>query len=186
MGRSWGQRLLFKCNWILLEGSLVPNPYSRAGRTWEQGYLEGTSKSDFLSEQRKKESIILNSFYAFFNKEKRNAWFIFVSFRKRKKECISLNLFFVLFRKNAKERAFLNSAFLFAAEGKKEICHTKLILHFLVGQRTMKSAEILFLENWFFRKVHAPNMPSEFDSSFPGRSKDDEISWNSFSRKLIF
>ena len=37
--------------------------------------------------------------------------------------------------------------FSFCSGRKKEICHASLIFHFLVGQSTMKSAEILFLEN---------------------------------------
>ena len=57
-----------------------------------------------------------------------------------------LNSIFRFSTERKKERAFLNSVFLFSAERKKEIRHANLIFHFLVGQRTMKSAEIHFLE----------------------------------------
>ena len=47
--------------------------------------------------------------------------------------------------------------FSFSTERKKEICYTKLIFYILVGQRTMKSAEIPFLESRFIssaRTIH--------------------------------
>ena len=77
-----------------LEGSLVPRPYSRAGRAWERGYLESAGKSSiscfvYVREKEKEiyhsefllyffrkgkdESVILNSFVFSSDKGKRNA-----------------------------------------------------------------------------------------------------------------
>ena len=38
----------------------------------------------------------------------------------------------------------------------------------------------------FFCRKEKGNMPREVDFSFPGRSKYNEISRNSFSKKLIY
>ena len=58
-----------------------------------------------------------------------------------------LNSVFLFSAERKKERVFMNSVCFFSAKRKKEIRRAKLIFHFLVGQSTMKSAEIHFLEN---------------------------------------
>ena len=126
-------------------------------------------------------------------KKKRNLISCFVSFRKkenvfflpkREKECISFSLFFVFSRKRAKATCFQNSVFLFApfvfaTERKKEKCHTVLIFHFLVGQRTMRSADLppSLLPPSFLPPFLPPSIPPSLPPSLPPLS---------FSRKLLF
>ena len=160
MGRYWGQRSLFKCNWILLEGSHVPRPCSHVGESLETRLPEGCRQIQFpilfFVRKRKKEFIILNFFLCFLQGEKgirivsfaiafmlssekgkRNAsvWICFLfSLEKRQKECVSELCFsFCLERKKKK--------------GKRKYCMGEFDFSFLVGQRPMKSAEI---QNWFF------------------------------------
>ena len=59
---------------------------------------------------------------------------------------------------------FLNSVFLFAVQ----ICHVKMMFHFLVGQRVMKSAELLCLEIDFLvgrKSAHTKDEPWRADIS---------------------
>ena len=59
MGRSWGQRPLIKCNWILQEGSRVHRPCSCVERAWEQRFLESTANpiSYFVFVRKKEKGI---------------------------------------------------------------------------------------------------------------------------------
>ena len=75
--------------------------------------------------------------------------------------CISLNLFLFCLEKRQKERMFLISVFRFAVQ----ICHVKLIFHFLVGQRAMKSAELLFDFLVGRKSAHTKDEPRRADIS---------------------
>ena len=100
---------------VQLEGILIPNPHLHAGR----GYLEGAGKSNFLSEKgkknsfwipfifkkRKKECILLNSF--------------FVSFRKWEKKLIILNSFYAIFRSGERSAFFWTPFMLSSVKGKR-------------------------------------------------------------------
>ena len=87
--------------------------------------------------------------------------FVFSCLEKTKKERAFLNSIFLFSAERKKQQAFLNSVFLFSAERKKEIRLAKLIFHFLVGQSTIKSVEILSLEIDLLvgRKVHGLTSP---------------------------
>ena len=59
MGRSWGQRSLIKCNWILQEGSLVHRSCPCVERAWERCFLESTATpiSYFVFVRKKEKGI---------------------------------------------------------------------------------------------------------------------------------
>ena len=158
-------------------GSLVPRPHSHAGRAWEQGkfnflFCFRRNSSFWISfcvsfgkGKRKKECIIMNSFLFSSEKEKRNQSFYFLQINE--KGMYDLEFILCFFQK--KEKGMHKSEFVFL------FCSEK-------GKGTRVS-EFRFS---FFRRKEKGNTPRKVDFSFPGTSNDDEISWNSFSRKLIY
>ena len=210
MGRSWGQRSLIKCNWILLEGSLIPRPCLCAGRAWEQGYLEGAGKSNFLfcfcAKKRKKEFIIPNSFLCFLREREKGiriAWFAipFMLSSEKGKRTPSFWIPFLLSWEKGKRNPslipFVNSSdkwkrnawfripFLFPSEKRKKEC-IRLSLFFVFFRKKAKGTRVSEFYFSFCQGKEKGNMPRVFNFSFPGRSKYDKISWNSFSKKLIY
>ena len=126
MGRSWGQRSLIKCNWILLEGSLVPRPHLRVGRAWKWGYLDSAGKFNFLlcfwqrkgkrnswfwipfmlSSEKGKGNALFKFFYWFLQKKRKgtnHSEFLLCFLQIMKKECMIQSSFFVSFRKRKNE-----------------------------------------------------------------------------------
>ena len=92
----------------------------------------------------------LNLFFFLFRKSEKGTHvseFRFSFLRGKEKGTRVYEFHFFFSAKRKKQRAFLNFVFLFSAERKKEIRRAKLISHFPVGQSTVKSAEIHFLEN---------------------------------------
>ena len=96
-----------------------------------------------LSLEKEKDLEFLLCFLQIKEKGMHDLEFLFCFPQKNEKGMHQTEFVFCFLQKKAKGmRMFLNSAFLFAP-----ICHTSLIFHFLVGQSTMKSAEILLLKN---------------------------------------
>ena len=125
MGRSWGQRSLIKCNWILQEGSRVRRPCSCVERAWERRFLEGTANpiSYFVFVRKKEKGIHHSEFLFLFPSEK----------GKGNKDCVICDLQLRL---------------CFYQNKKKGIHHSKFLLCFL----QIKEKEMQFLFVSFRRR----------------------------------
>ena len=191
MGRSWGQRSLIECNWILLEGTL-PGPVCLLGEpgneaTWR---VEANPISCIVLVRKGNLSLWI-SFLCFLKIACFAIPFMLSSEKGKRNPSFWIPFLFLsekgMFLK--KDQRNMRFEFCFAFCLRKEKGNMLPIWFFIPGRsKDVKSAKIHFLENWFLigRKVLALFIQLKNQFSRKRISADFIVVWPTKKWKINF